>query len=57
MLRRSSKNAAFSEETVKIRLWEDMNVFRGRGRLRTKINITLFVGNEVLNIFHCSDGK
>ncbi len=29
-----------------------MNVLRGRGRLGTKINITFFVGNEVLNIFH-----
>ncbi len=26
--------------------------FEGRGRLGTKINITFFVGVEVLNIFH-----
>ncbi len=31
--------------------WE-MTVSRGRDRLTTKINITFFVGNEVLNIFY-----
>ncbi len=29
-----------------------MTVLRGGGRLTTKVNITFFVGNEVLNIFH-----
>ncbi len=29
-----------------------MIVLRGKGCLATKINITFFVGNAVLNIFH-----
>ncbi len=52
MLRRSFKNAAFSEKIVENHFWEDMAVLRGRVRLVTKISIILFVGNEVLNIFH-----
>ncbi len=28
----------------------DMAIFKGRGRLVTKINITFFMGNEVLNV-------
>ncbi len=51
MLSRGFKNAAFAEKIVKNHLWEDMAVLRERGRLVTKINITFFVGNEVLNIF------
>ncbi len=30
----------------------DMAILKGRGRLVTKINVTYFVGNVVLNIFH-----
>ncbi len=52
MLSHSFKNVAFSEKTVKNYLWEDTAVLRGRGRLVTKINVTFFVGNEVINIFH-----
>ncbi len=33
-------------------LWEDATILRERGRLVKKINITFFVENEVLNIFH-----
>ncbi len=51
MLSRSFKNTVFSEKVVEDRLGEDMAVLRRRGRLVTKINITFFVGNEVLNIF------
>ncbi len=32
--------------------WEDMTALRGRDYLVIKINITFFVGNKVLNIFH-----
>ncbi len=33
-------------------LWEEMTHFEGRGHLATKINITFFVGIDVLNIFY-----
>ncbi len=33
-------------------MWEDMTILRGREHSATKISITFFVGNEVLNIFH-----
>ncbi len=52
MLSRGFKNAAFFEKIAKNHLWEDMAVLSGRERLVIKINITLFVGSEVLNIFH-----
>ncbi len=52
MLNHSFKNTAFSEKIVKNHLWENMAVLRDRGRLVTKINITFFVENEVLHIFH-----
>ncbi len=34
------------------RFVEDIIILRGRRHLATKPNITFFVGNEVLNIFH-----
>ncbi len=52
MLRRISKNALFSEKTVKNHMWEDTAILRERGLLVTKINVTFFVRNEVSNIFH-----
>ncbi len=47
-----SKKAVFLEKTAKNHLWEDLTVLRGSGRLATNINITFFVGVDVLNIFH-----
>ncbi len=52
MLKPTSKNATFSEKTVKTHLWDDMAILRGRSHLVTKINVTFFVGNGILNIFH-----
>ncbi len=43
-----------SEKIVKNHLWEVVTILRGKGRLATKINITFFVRNEILNIFHLS---
>ncbi len=46
------KNNIFGK-TVKNHLWKDMtDRFEGKGRLLTKINVTFFVGKEILNIFH-----
>ncbi len=47
-----SKEAIFLEKTVNNHLWEDMTVLMGGGYLATKINITFFVGIDVLNSFH-----
>ncbi len=47
-----SKKAVFSEKTAKNVFVGRHDRFEGRGRLATKINITSFVGIEVLNIFH-----
>ncbi len=47
-----SKKALFLEKTAKNCLWEDVTVLRGGGSLARKINITFFVGIDVLNIFH-----
>ncbi len=47
-----SKKAVFLEKIAKNHLWEDMTVLRGVGHLATKVNITFFVGVDVLNIFH-----
>ncbi len=35
-----------------ISIYLEMTILRGKGRLATKVNITFFVGNEVLNIFY-----
>ncbi len=48
------KNSNIFQKTAKNLLWEDMTNLRGKGCLLTKMNITLFVGNEVLNIFYLS---
>ncbi len=48
----SKKKTLLSEKTVKNHSWKDLNVLKGRGRLATKINITFFVGNEILNVFY-----
>ncbi len=42
----------YFEKIAKNHLQEDTTILRGRECLATKINITIFVGNEVLNIFH-----
>ncbi len=47
-----SKKAIFSEKNARNHLWGDMTVLRGKVCLAIKINITFFVGNEVLNIFY-----
>ncbi len=40
------------EKTAKNHLWEHVTVLGEMGLLGTKINITFFVENEDLNIFH-----
>ncbi len=37
---------------MKNHLWEDLTRLWERGYVATKINMTFFVGSEVLNIFH-----
>ncbi len=48
-----SKKAVFSEKIAKNPFVGGHDHFEGRGgRLATKMNITFFVGLEVLNIFY-----
>ncbi len=47
-----SKNAVCLEKTAKTPFAGGHDRFEGRGRQATKINITFFVGIDVLNIFH-----
>ncbi len=42
----------FWRKLRKTHLWVDTTVLRGGRRLVTEINITFFVGVEVLNIIH-----
>ncbi len=46
------KKTVFSEKTIKKHSWKDMTVLKGRVCLATKINVTFFVGNEVLHVFY-----
>ncbi len=48
----SKKKAVFLEKTAKNLFVGGHDRFEGRGRLATKINITIFVGIALLNIFH-----
>ncbi len=46
------KKAVFSEKkTVKNRFWGPESLLKGRGCLATKMNVTFFMGNEILIIF------
>ncbi len=47
-----SKKAVFLEETAENHFVWKHDRFEGRGRLGTKINVTFFVGIDVLNILH-----
>ncbi len=47
-----SKKAVFLEKIEKNPFVGGHDHFEGRGRLAIKINITFFVGINVLNIFH-----
>ncbi len=47
-----SKKAVFLEKTAKNLFVRGHGRFEGRGQLATKINITFFVGFDVLNIFY-----
>ncbi len=47
-----STKAVFSEKTAKPQFLGHKSLLKGRGRRTTKMNITFFMGNEVLNIFH-----
>ncbi len=47
-----SKKAIFLEKTAKNPFVGGHGSFEGRGHLGTKINITFFVGIDVLNIFY-----
>ncbi len=49
---RVSKKAVFLEKTAKNPFVRGHDRFERRGRLATKINVTFFVGIDVLNIFH-----
>ncbi len=46
-----SKKAAFSEKMAKPQFLEPKSLLKGRGHPGTKMNMTSFIGNEVLNIF------
>ncbi len=53
LLNKFFEKTAISEKIAKNHLWEDMIVWRGAGRLATKVAKPFFVvGIEVLNIFH-----
>ncbi len=52
MLRRSSKNAAYFGKNCEKSYVRGHGRFEVKGRPLTKINITFFVGNEILNIFY-----
>ncbi len=47
-----SKKAVFLEKIVKNPFVRAQGSFEGRGHMATKINITFFVGIDVLNIFY-----
>ncbi len=47
-----SKKAVFLEKTGKNPFAKGQDHFEGRGRLTTEINVTFFVGIDVLNIFY-----
>ncbi len=46
------RKVIFLEKTAKNPFVGEHNRFKGKGCLTTKINITFFVGIDVLNIFH-----
>ncbi len=50
-----SKKAVFSEKTAKPQFLGPKSLLKGRGSPATKMNITFFMGNEVLNIFSYND--
>ncbi len=47
-----SKKAAFSEKMAKPQFLGLKSLMKGTGRPSTKMNITSFMGNEILNIFY-----
>ncbi len=46
-----SKEAIFSEKTAKNRFWGPRQFLKGIGRLLTKMNMTFFIENVILNLF------
>ncbi len=46
-----SKKTAFSEKMAKTQLLGPKSLLKGVGHQATKMSITFFMGNEVLNIF------
>ncbi len=45
------KKAVLSEKMAKLQFLGLKSLLKGRGRRATKMNITFFIGNEIVNIF------